>query len=65
MIEKIKNLIEDNTSMDVTRGQVIMGVTVVGLLFLLIIFFMFGSGSPKATPEYTSTPPTDGPSYIQ
>lgn len=66
MIEKIQNLIEDNTSFDITRNQVIMGLVVSVAFVLLIIFFMFGSGGQKAIPNYVSTPPTtDGPAYQQ
>lgn len=47
MIEKIQNLIEDNTSVDVTRNQIIIGLAVMGAFFLLIVFFMLSSGGPK------------------
>jgi len=47
MIEKIQNLIEDNTSMEITRKQVIMGLSVIGTLLFLIIIVMFGLGGPS------------------
>ncbi len=67
MIEKIQNLIEDNTSMEVTRKQVIMGVTLVGLLGALIIFFMFGTGGPKkdSTTQAVSSPDLSAPMHTQ
>ncbi len=67
MIEKIQNLIEDNTSMEVTRKQVIMGVTLVGLLGALIIFFMFGTGGPKkeSATQIVSPPNLNAPMHIQ
>ncbi|MEA3322654.1 MAG: hypothetical protein U9Q12_00355 [Patescibacteria group bacterium] len=67
MIEKIQNLIEDNTSMNVTRKQVILGVSVIGALLLLIIFMMFGSGGPSENDKsYTPPPPsTSAPVHVQ
>jgi len=47
MIEKIKNLIEDNTTMDVTHKQVILMLSIVGALLILIIIIMFGAGGPS------------------
>lgn len=47
MIEKIQNFIADNTSVDVTRNQVVMGFVVIGVIVLLIIVLMFQSGGPQ------------------
>ena len=63
MIEKIQNLIEDNTSMEVTRNQVIMGLIAIGLLLALVVLFMFGMGKPKVDKNYKSVPPIDAPVY--
>ena len=67
MIEKIQNLIEDNTSMEVTRKQVTMGVAVVGLLIVLIIVFMFGIGGPKkdSTTQVVTPPDLSAPMHVQ
>jgi hypothetical protein len=60
MIQKIQELIEDNTSLDITRSQIIMGLTVIGLLLLLIIFFMFGSSGAKEESD-NYVPPKPNP----
>lgn len=63
MIEKIQNLIEDNTSFDITRNQVIMGLTVVGLLVLFVVFLLFGSTGPKKdAANFQPPPPNSGAS---
>ena len=59
MIEKIQNLIEDNTSMDVTRKQVIMGLTVLGLMVLFVIFMMTSSGGPSEDAATVKVLPLD------
>ena len=66
MIEKIQNLIEDNTSMDITRSQVIMGLFVIVAIIVLVVFFMFKSGGPKKDPDtYVPKPPNKNlPAYI-
>lgn len=66
MIGKIQNLIEDNTSFDITRNQVIMGLAVISALLLLIIMFMFGSGGPDQNDKnYVPAPPDyDAPVHI-
>ena len=52
MIEKIQSLIEDNTSLDVTRKQVILFLVVIGSLLVLIIFMMIrSSNSVKKDPK--------------
>ncbi len=45
MIEKIQGLIEDNTSLDVTRKQVILFLVLIGSLLVLIIFMMIRSSN--------------------
>jgi len=63
MINKIQELIEDNSSISITRNQVIMGLAVIGTLLLLIAIFIFGIGGPDITPDYVSTPPINEPLY--
>ncbi len=59
MIEKIQNLIEDNTSMDITHNQIVMGLTVIVAIVVFIVFFMFSSGGPKKESDtYVPKPPT-------
>ncbi|MEN8252729.1 MAG: hypothetical protein ABFQ53_04085 [Patescibacteria group bacterium] len=53
MIDKIQGLIEDNTSMEITRSQVIMGLTVIALLFLFLVLLMTRSGSSLEDPKGT------------
>ena len=52
MIEKIQGLIEDNTSLDVTRKQVTLFLVILGALLVLIIFiFLRTLGSVKEDPK--------------
>ncbi len=43
MIEKIQNLIEDNTSFDVTKKQITLFLAILGSLLVLIVFMMIRS----------------------
>ena len=56
MIEQIQNLIEDHTSFDITRNQIIMALAVVIAFALLIIIIAFQVGGPKEDPKNMSTP---------
>jgi len=65
MIEKIQNLIEDNTSMEITRNQVIMGLVVVGLLILFVIFLFIGSTGPQKDAANFTPPPPNSSATVQ
>ena len=54
MIEKIQNLIEDNTSIDVTKKQVILFLIVVcsSLVLIVLVMVKFSSGVKKDPSGY-------------
>jgi uncharacterized membrane protein YvbJ len=64
MIDKIQSLIEDNTSFDVTRSQVIMLLSIIVAIILLIIFFMLGSTGPSKNSDTYIPPPANAPAPV-
>ncbi|XLQ19817.1 MAG: hypothetical protein ACKUBY_04475 [Candidatus Moraniibacteriota bacterium] len=66
MIEKIQNLIEDSTSLEVTGKQVQMFLAIIGALFFLVVFMMMKSGGPsKNDKSYVPAPPNpNAPTHI-
>lgn len=45
MIEKIQSLIEDNTSLDVTKKQITLFLIILGAVLALVILMMIRSAS--------------------
>ncbi len=68
MIEKIQDFIESNTSLDITKKQITLGLIGLGaLIILIILFFVKSAGGVKPDPKgYTPPKPTfDDPVHIQ
>ena len=66
MIEKIRNMIEDATGMDVTRNQILMGLAVIVTLLAMVAILFLQSGGPKKDPEGMQVPlPDHSQTYFQ
>ncbi len=66
MIEKIRNMIEDATGMDVTKNQILMGMAVIVALLVMIVVLSLQSGGPRKDPEGLKVPlPDSSKTYFQ
>ncbi|HIP50388.1 MAG TPA: hypothetical protein EYG99_02975 [Candidatus Pacebacteria bacterium] len=68
MIERIQNLIEDSTSLDVTKKQVTLFLVMLGALLILVIFMIMRSASSVKEDPKGYIPPKSNvvdPVYVQ